>query len=162
VRPRYTLMVLQLVLLAACGRPPEVGESPTPQSPPATAPATSTVNPTAPGTAIPTVGPSGSPGFSEDFAQPCGGEPSDGELLALLRDEGLLDQGSGAEVAEGPLCAGDWQYAVVTVPDLDPLLVVTQGEPDNLELVTAGTDVCTPEVRIQAPPGIRSAAACGP
>jgi hypothetical protein len=161
VRPRHVLIVLSL-LLAACGKPPEAGESPTPQAPPATVPATATVNPTAPGTALPTVAPSGSPGFSENFAQPCNGEPSDAEVLAVLRAEGLLDQGSAAEVAEGPLCAGGWQYAVVTVPDLDPLLVVTQGEPDDLELVTAGTDVCTPEVRIQAPPGIRSAAACGP
>jgi hypothetical protein len=161
VRPRITLIVLSL-LLGACGRPPEVGAPPSPQAPPATAPATATASPTAPATALPTDAPTGSPGFSEAFAQPCGGEPSEAELLALLRAEGLLDQGTSADVAEGPLCAGDWQYAVVIVPDLDPLLVVTQGEPDNLELVTAGTDVCTPEVRIQAPPGIRSAAACGP
>jgi hypothetical protein len=160
VPPRVTLIAL--VLLAACGRPPEVVESPGPPAPPASVPATGPVDPTAPGTGIPTVHPTSSPGFSEDFAQPCGGEPSEGQLLGLLRAEGLLEQGSGAEVAEGPLCAGSWQYTVVTVPDLDPLLVVSEGEPDDLELVTAGTDVCTPKVRIQAPPGIRAAAACGP
>jgi hypothetical protein len=90
----------------------------------------------------------------------CGGQPDQAELLDLLRTEGMLSGDAEAEVVTGPLCAGGWQYSVVRVPDLDPLQVVTRGEPGDLALVTAGTDVCTVEVRIQAPPGIRDAAAC--
>jgi len=100
-------------------------------------------------------------GFSDQFAVDCGGEPSGEEMIALLVDEEVLDADANARVTDGPRCAGTWQYAVVSVPSLDPLQVVTQGEPDDLELVTAGTDVCTPEVRIQAPQGIRTSAACG-
>jgi hypothetical protein len=144
-------------LLVGCGPPPQPPEPPS-GSPPSTA--TVSPGPTVPPTA-PTGAPvSPSPGFGEQTAVNCAGEPAEDEVLALLRDEGVLGGGADAEVVEGPLCSGTWQYTVVSVPDLDPLQVVTRGEPDALELVTAGTDVCSVEVRIQAPPGIRGAAAC--
>ncbi|MFC7764406.1 hypothetical protein ACFQY4_45335 [Catellatospora bangladeshensis] len=59
-----------------------------------------------------------------------------------------------------PVCAGTWQYTVVSIPDREPLQVVTKGAPAVLEVVTAGTDICTIEVRNFAPPGIRIAASC--
>lgn len=145
-------------VLAGCSPPPQPAETPGPLSPPpggTTSPA-----PTIPGQ-LPGTGPPFPSGFGDQFATDCSGEPSAGELLAVLVAEDLLGDGNDAEIVNGPLCAGDWQYAVVSVPDLDPLQVVTSGEPGDLELIAAGTDVCTPEVRIQAPPGIRTAAACG-
>jgi hypothetical protein len=157
-RPGSALaLTAALLLIAGCGPPPEPPDTPPP--PPPTS-FTGSPPPTFPG--VPPTGgtslPSG--GLGEQFAIDCDGEPSGAEVIAVLRDEGVLDANVEAEVTDGPLCAGTWQYAVVSVPDLDPLQVVTQGEPDDLALVTAGTDVCTPEVRIQAPQGIRTAAAC--
>ena len=58
------------------------------------------------------------------------------------------------------LCAADWQFTVVTETGREPLQVVTRGTPDSLSLVTAGTYVCTPTVRTQAPVGIISVAHC--
>jgi hypothetical protein len=63
-------------------------------------------------------------------------------------------------VDTGPLCAGTWQYTVVLVPNREPLAVVTRGRPGALELVTAGTNVCSIPVRTEAPIGIRTAATC--
>jgi hypothetical protein len=152
------LLPLAAALLSGCGPPPDPPDNDPP--PPAATP-TGTV-PVTPGPAFPGGGGPGdaSPGFGEDVAVSCADEPGDGELLALLRDEDLLGADTDANVVDGPLCAGAWQYAVVSVPNRDPLRVVTRGEPDDLELVTAGTDVCIPEVRIQAPIGIRNAADC--
>lgn len=151
------LVAALAALAAGCGPPPEPPGTPDPPSPRSTAPTGPgrSVAPT--GAGIP-VTPTG--GFSEQVATDCAGQPDAGAVLAVLASEELLGQGADAEVTEGPLCAGTWQYAVVTVPELDPLQVVTRGEPDALELVTAGTDVCSVEVRIQAPPGIRTAASC--
>jgi hypothetical protein len=160
VRPSpLRLAPLLIVVLAGCGPPPEPPATPGPLPPPATG--TASPGPTFPGQP-PGTGPAlPSGGFGDQIAVDCNGEPGDDELLSLLVAEDLLGAGSDAEVVNGPLCAGDWQYAVVSVPDLDPLQVVSSGEPGDLELVAAGTEVCTPEVRIQAPPGIRAAAACG-
>lgn len=149
---------LLLLLTAGCGPPPEPPETSAPPPPPSAI--TGSPPPAFP-TGVPTAGPGlPSGGFNEQFAIDCGGEPSGADVIALLRAEAVIDADVEAQVVTGPRCAGTWQYAVVSGPDLDPLQVVTQGEPDDLALVTAGTDVCTPEVRIQAPPGIRSAAAC--
>lgn len=160
MRPSARLAVLvwvPLLLAAGCGPPPAPDESPgatgsgpTPSG--STGPAFPTVPPSRTGT------PTGA--FEEGFAIGCGGEPGEDELIGLLRDEGILAASAEVDVVNGPLCSGDWQYLVVSVPDLDPLQVVTRGETGQLELVTAGTDVCTVEVRIQAPAGIRDVAAC--
>ncbi|HEY8473532.1 MAG TPA: hypothetical protein VIL37_12980 [Natronosporangium sp.] len=146
------------MLIAGCGPPPEPPEPTLPATPTSTA--TGSPPPTFPGE-VPTFEPTAPSGeFSEQFAVDCGGEPSGDEVIDLLRAEDVVAAGADAEVTDGPRCSGTWQYTVVTVPDLDPLQVVTEGEPGDLELVTAGTDVCTPEIRIQAPPGIQSAAGC--
>lgn len=117
----------------------------------------------APLTARP-VPPSGSPsstGFGEGVAVPCGGRPGGAEVISILRARGLVAAGSAPTVRTGPLCAGSWQYAVVVQPDREPLQVVTRGVPGALTLVTAGTDVCSVEVRVNAPAGIVAAARCG-
>lgn len=148
-------------LLAGCGVPPELRETPGPATPPVqtsvpaptTPPLPTPVQPGAPGTRSPGA-------FPEEFAIPCVNRPGPEAMLALLRAEGILGPQAQAQVVDGPYCSGTWQYAMVSVPGRDPLLMVSRGPEDDLELVAAGTDVCTVEVRIQAPPGIRSAAAC--
>lgn len=146
-------------LLAGCGAPPELDDPPDPTAPPSMPPSAS---PGPPSASLPPglPGATSSPGFGEAVAINCAGQPGAAELVDLLQAEGLLGADAEAQVVHGPLCAGGWQYAVVSVPDLDPLQVVTRGEVGALELVTAGTDVCSVEVRIEAPPGIRDAAAC--
>ena len=156
-------MVAALALavpLVACGPPPEypaVAGTPSPRPTSPWLPAPATLAPLPTGLPAPVSPPSG---FPEDRAVSCAGRPDGDQVLALLRREDLLGTDLDARVTEGPLCAGDWQYTVVSVPDRDPLQVVTRGEPDDLALVTAGTEVCTVEVRIQAPSGIRAAADC--
>jgi hypothetical protein len=150
-------LLASATLLAGCGAPPDLDDPAGPTAPP----------PSGSASGLPPL-PSGAPGlpvtpsagFGDTVAVSCAGQPDQAELLDLLRAEGLLGADADAQVVTGPLCAGDWQYTVVTVPDLDPLQVVTQGEAGALQLVTAGTDVCTPEVRVQAPGGIRDLAAC--
>ncbi|QSB14956.1 hypothetical protein JQS43_00735 [Natronosporangium hydrolyticum] len=150
------------LLLAGCGEPPGLDDD---AQPPPTAPPPPPPTPTGPGwddlTPPPELpGSPGDGGFPDEIALGCDGRPGPAALIELLQAEGLLAASDDAEVVEGPFCSGTWQYAVIAVPDRDPLQVVTQGEPDALELVTAGTDVCTVEVRIQAPAGIAGAAAC--
>jgi hypothetical protein len=153
-----TALALAVVLAGGCDLPPEL--QPTPGPLPSPSP-TATPSPTPPPPTLePT--PTATPGFSEQIAVDCGAQVQDGDIFAVLRSAGLLPAGALATVSHGPLCAGTWQYAVVRVPDREPLQVVTRGAPGALALVTAGTDVCTVEVRIQAPPGIRTAAACSP
>lgn len=145
-------------LLSGCGPPPEPDTPGTPV-PPAGSNGTPTPRfptPPSPGSSL-----TPSPGFGEDFAVPCGDEPGEDEIVAVLHADGMLDPSVDAEVVEGPLCAGSWQYAVVQAPDRDPVQVVTRtAAGGGLELVTAGGDVCSAEVRIQAPVGIRVAASC--
>lgn len=161
--PLVTVLSTGVMLLAGCGPPPELRETPaaTVPAPPPTPPTTPTPGtPGAPGSVPPGLPGTVSPGsFPEEIAINCGGEPTADDVIDVLRREDML--APDAEVVEGPFCSGDWQYAVVSAPDLDPLQVVTRGGAGALELITAGTDVCTVEVRIQAPPGIRGAAACG-
>lgn len=64
-------------------------------------------------------------------------------------------------VVSGPLCAADWQYTVLDVTGHEQLQVVTRGSGGAPRLVTAGTDVCTVEVRAAGPPGIRNLACEG-
>jgi hypothetical protein len=109
----------------------------------------------------PAPSPTGTPVFDERTAVPCAGHPSGEQIIALLRRTGgFIPSGANATVTTGPMCAGTWQYTVVAVPDRDPLHVVTKGAPTALELVTAGTDVCTVDVRALAPAGIRAITRC--
>jgi hypothetical protein len=83
-------------------------------------------------------------------------------VIELLRhSSGLLPRGARVTVLSGPLCADDWQYTIVQVPDREPLQVVSSGPATALTLVTAGTDVCNIPVRTGAPAGIRTVACEG-
>jgi hypothetical protein len=107
----------------------------------------------------PVAAPSSS-GFRTDYAVPCAGSPDLGQVLALLRSRKVLATGAAATASSGPLCSGDWQYTALDVAGAGPLQVITRGRPGALELITAGTDVCTPDVQSGAPPGIRAVARC--
>jgi hypothetical protein len=148
----------------ACGAPPNLEPSPAPAVP-GTASASPSASPGASASAsplVPTVPAAPSPtGFPETYAVSCEGKPSGQQVIRLLRREaGLLPDGVRATVDSGPLCSGTWQYTVVVVTGREPLAVVTEGEPGDLRLVTAGTNVCSIPVRTEAPVGIRTAAAC--
>jgi hypothetical protein len=148
-------------LTSACGVPPELQDPPgdVVPSPRTEAPVTQMPSPSR---AAPTPSPSRS-GFPEDTAVSCGGRPTGAQMIsALRRSSGLLPSGAKATVRTGdPQCAGTWQYAVVLVPNSDPLIVVTRGQPNSLTVVTAGTDVCSIPVRTAAPAGIRTLACDG-
>jgi hypothetical protein len=145
---------------AGCGAPPLPRPTPTPGTPrPSSASPTPTGGVPLP---LPTPTPSagGSPSFSDSVAVDCGGRPSAAQVVRVLRRNISRIGRAKVTVTTGPLCAGTWQYTVVSVPGEEPLAVVTEGRPRALRLVTAGTDVCSIPVRTGAPPGIRIAAAC--
>jgi hypothetical protein len=156
--PAAATLIAVALLLASCGTPPGLAESPTaavsgPASPTATEPSDFP-------SVFPTAGPLPNGAFPTDFAVSCAGDPESDDVLGVLRDREVVPAEADMTLVEGPLCAGDWQYTVVAMPDLDPLQVVTRRAGGGLELVTAGTDVCTVEVEVQAPPGILATAGC--
>ncbi len=170
MRPRVSTGVLVVICTAlavvGCGlapkgpvrnpnaRPPSPS-GPTGEPPPSRRPV---VTPTTPRT---TSTPSASAsGFGTLVAVACNGKPTGEQVLSLLRRNGVLPAQSNARVTNGPLCAGTWQYTVVSMADLEPIDVVTRGAPNSLTLVTAGTNPCTARVRAEAPQGIRSALRC--
>ncbi|MEU1588631.1 hypothetical protein [Micromonospora sp. NPDC005710] len=148
--------------MAGCGAPPGLGEPtsvPTHSATPAT-PGPSTAPPTPPATA-PTLG-TATPTSTPDaglVATPCRNGPTGQRVLQLLRGRaGVLPANVRVQVRTGPLCAADWQFTVLAVTGHEELQVVTRGTPGALVLVTAGTDVCTIEVRATSPAGIRTLA----
>ena len=109
----------------------------------------------------PSATPSTSPtGFSETALVPCNGRPSGDQVIAVVRRARSLPTGFSPTVKKGPLCSGTWQYTVLNVAGSEPLQVITRGLPSSLTLVTAGTDVCTVEVQVSAPPPLRTVASC--
>jgi hypothetical protein len=151
------------VLLSGCGKPPELIPRPQVPVPTTTAAPASPASTLPPGFTPPPTRPTpaATPSFDENFAVACRDHPDASVVIALVRRSGSLPTGgSGVTASSGPLCAGTWQYTVLTVPGKEPLQVVTEGRPDALRLVTAGTDVCTVDVRAVAPIGIRQAANC--
>ncbi|SCL68119.1 hypothetical protein GA0070604_6202 [Micromonospora eburnea] len=150
--------LVTLLSLAACGAPPELNQQARPTvTPTATSTPTPSATPTAPD--MPDAQPrSPSP---DPSATPCGSGPTGDRVIALLRGGArVLPRDVRVTVRQGPLCVEDWQYTVLAVAGHEELQAVTQGKPTTLELVTAGTDVCSAEVRAAGPPGIR-ALACG-
>lgn len=156
MRRGVTLLVLGLTIAggaAACG------QSGGPQRVPSRA-AVAVASPTpSPTPSTPPASPSPS-GFPTDYAVPCAGQPAADTVVALLKAKKVVPAAATALVTMGPVCSGDWQYTEFEVTGLGPLLVVTRGAPAALELVTAGTDVCTSAVQTQAPPGIRALVRC--
>jgi hypothetical protein len=123
--------------------------------------------PSAPPTAPPTVAPSpptspvaALPSFADSLAVSCAGYPTPGQVITLLRTQQVIARSVAVTVDDGPLCAGDWQFTALSVAGLGSLQIISQGRPERLKLITAGTAVCTPLVRTQAPPGIISVARC--
>ncbi|MFV2102258.1 hypothetical protein [Micromonospora sp. LOL_024] len=148
-------------LLSGCGEPPEVrdGSPGLPTRAPTTTPSVS-ATPTAP----PVVGlpgpnsPTADPGL---VAVACAGDPSAQQIINLVRGRGgLLSQNTKVTARTGPLCAAGWQFTILDVAGYEPLQVVTRDRAGTLRLVTAGTDVCTAEVRVAGPAGIQTLA-CG-
>ncbi|MGC4880130.1 hypothetical protein ACLQ26_28160 [Micromonospora sp. DT43] len=157
------LAFLTIGALTGCGAPPEVRD-------PAAAPSGVTT-PTASGpTGVPTGTPSSTPSgppvatpsATRDpglVATACRNGPTGERVVQLLRGRAsVLPDNVRVRVRTGPLCAADWQYTVLEVTGHEELQVVTRGRPATPQLVTAGTDVCTIEVRATGPAGIRTLA----
>lgn len=151
--------LLAALPLAGCGTPPELRAAPTAPPTRTAAPAptgTPTLAPTPPpATGLPGAGaPTADPGL---VAVRCPDGPSGRRVIDLVRGRGgVLPRDARVRVRTGPLCAGDWHYTVLDVTGHEDLHVVTEGRPGAPRLVTAGTDVCTAEVRAAGPPGIRT------
>nr|MDT0659818.1 hypothetical protein [Micromonospora sp. DSM 115978] len=168
VPPARSLVAVCVLALVACGTPPELRDRPGSSVPPpgTPSPLATSATPTQP--AAPTQPPkrAAPTGFGETIAVPCAGRPSGQQVVSLLRDtDGVLPSGARiTTVTAGPFCAGTWQYTVVSVKSergQGPLQVVTNGPPDDLNMITAGTDVCSVPVRATAPYGIRTIACNG-
>ncbi|WP_371687285.1 hypothetical protein [Micromonospora sp. KC723] len=179
--------LLAALPLSACAAPPTRGATAPPASPELRTPPTGGVPTGGPATiappgGVPTAGlpatvipgyPQGvptdsAPGFSPTpgapgsptsapTAVPCLGRPSADRVVRLLRGR-VLPRSVAVRATTGPLCADGWQYTVLAVTGHEELQAVSRGEPAALRLVTAGTDVCSIEVRATAPPAIRTLA----
>lgn len=152
-------VLVALLALAGCGTPPELHQASTPV---VTASTTPTATPTPTPSAPPATPTPPAPSPSDLVATACADGPAGDRVVALLRGPAeVLPRNVRVTVRSGPLCAGGWQYTVLTVSGHEELQVVTRGRPGALELVTAGTDVCSVEVRAAGPPGIRALACDG-
>ncbi|ABP56949.1 hypothetical protein [Salinispora tropica] len=155
--PAATVAGLVAALLTlGCGTPPELRDaqpSRTARSTSATPTDTSTTAAAPPPTRAPTPTASSTP-----VAVRCPAGPSSQQVTALVRGQDLLPADAEVRVQTGPLCADDWHYTVLAVTGYEPLQVVSRGSGTTPRLVTAGTDVCTAEVRVTSPTGIRTLA----
>jgi hypothetical protein len=156
--PQVVLSGVAVTALAGCTPVPSTAAqpsaSPVASPSPTLSPSRTGVRP------APLPSPSISAGFPEGYAVSCNGRPGADEVIAVLRAKGLIGSSSAVTARQGPLCAGTWQYTVLSVAGREPLQVVTQGAPNALQLVTAGTEVCSVPVRTQAPSGILMVAHC--
>jgi hypothetical protein len=99
--------------------------------------------------------------FAEGFVVACNGRPTAEQVITVVRRQpSLLPGNTSVSAKTGPLCAGIWQYTVLAVGDREPLQVVTRGAPTSLTFVTAGTNVCTVDVRANAPVALLTVANC--
>jgi hypothetical protein len=149
--------------LAGCSTlapPAAAPASPLPVGSPSPVPAPSLPPLPSPTPAFRSPPPSGPPSFADGYAVSCAGYPAVSRILSVLRNQNVIGSSANMAASTGPLCAGGWQYTVLSETGHEPLQVVTQGAPGHLTLVTAGTDVCTPVVLTQAPPGILAVLHC--
>jgi hypothetical protein len=183
MRAVFRALVIRLlaavVLLAACGAPPE----PLPTAPPpvvASAGPPSAVPPTLPSAYPVPTGTAGMPTYpaatlpavtltttspAPSPAPSCAHGPTAAQVIAVVRTRPGIPTGPRLDAKQGPFCAGTWQFTVLgevgkTLDEVDPLLVVTTGRPRALTVVEAGADVCSSHVEDAAPTGIR-VLACG-
>lgn len=146
--------------MTGCGVPPELRPQPGAPVPSPSGPVRPSIPPILLPPPSPTV-PGAAPTFAENYAVACLGQPSGEQVVSMLRAKTkLLPKTGTISVSTGPLCAGTWQYTIISVPDKEPLHVVTKGAPTALKLVTAGTNICTVEFRTHGPFGLVSAARC--
>ncbi|MEU1605638.1 hypothetical protein ABZ428_20320 [Micromonospora matsumotoense] len=151
-------MVLLAVLpFAGCAAPPERRAAlpvapPTPAVtvPPTMPPTLPPLTPTLPSTPPP-------PAPTAAVATDCAGRPTANRVIGLLRSD-VLPGNVSVRAVEGPLCADGWQYTVLAVSGHEELQAVSREGQGALRLVTAGTDVCSIEVKAVAPPAIRTLA----
>ncbi|MET7418124.1 hypothetical protein [Dactylosporangium sp. NPDC005555] len=128
--------------------------SPTPVGTPNVPPARTTAAPSA------SRSPSTLP-FSDAYVSQCNGRPTGEQVIAAVRKARPgLPTGSGLTVKTGPLCAGVWQYTILTVTNSEPLQIMSKGAPASLTIVTAGTDPCSVEVKATAPLALLRTADC--
>src|SRR5262245_61173705 len=145
---RVLLALAAVLLVAACGAPPELrskGDAvpePSPKPPKETigVPPGYTPRATPSRSAVPTP-------FPEYTAVDCAGRPGKDQVIALVRRETNINPD---DAIAPPLCAGTWQYTVLSVPGLDPVQVLTKATVGGLALVAVGTDVCSLDIQHQA------------
>src|SRR5688572_30526629 len=129
MRPLVPLAVV--LLLAACGTPPELRQrggslpspsatehSQTPAYPPGFSPR-STTTPTA------SPSPSQSP-FPEYTAVDCAGRTKADQVISVVKANTSIRP---SKAVTGPLCAGTWHYTLLEVPNSDPVQVITRDDP---------------------------------
>ncbi len=172
---RLSAAALLCACVASCGTPPELRRPTATAPPPATAPPSSApadpveVPPAVP--AYPTLQTLAAPPPVVTTGPPpppakaprCTGGPSPDQVAAAAGRSAAVPPGTQLTVTQGPFCAGEWQFTVLGInrqPAPGPLAVVTRGRHEALSVVEIGTDVCSPGVAADAPPGIR-AHACG-
>jgi hypothetical protein len=174
-----------VLLLAACGAPPEplpsgpptplrsgggpAGASAGPSAPPSVPFPTATnplpgatfptqpVIPTQPVPVVPTTTPPPTP------APLCAGSPTKQQMLKAVKGRPGIPS-EPLEVRFGPYCDQGWQFAILGIAGqdedkVDPLLLLTKGRATSLRVVAAGADVCDGS-ETSAPAGIK-ARACG-
>ncbi|WP_436525231.1 hypothetical protein [Actinoplanes sp. HUAS TT8] len=105
-----------------------------------------------------------SPTPTPAHAAKCVGQPTGAEILALIKGKDGIPNKT-LKVQDGPFCADGWAFTTVELAgsgtgDQEPLNVVTSGKGSTLTFITAGSDVCNPQVQASAPAGIR-VLACG-
>jgi hypothetical protein len=182
--PRILLLAGLLVLLSACGEPPQALPTAPPYVPgsaASVAPALTTPPPATPTlppppltyptypvvtTTITTVPPTTtSPTPTPSHAPACVGEPTGAQILTLVKAQKKGVPTEPLKVDQGPFCAGEWSFTTVEIvgkdeDQLEPLLVLATGKGATLTFVAAGSDVCSNRVQTTAPAGIR-VLACG-
>ncbi|MBW4703870.1 hypothetical protein [Micromonospora sp. RL09-050-HVF-A] len=164
VTGRIVVALLAVLPATGCAAPPPdpppvplAPPTPAVSAPPATSPGMPPVTPTLP--VIPTrpsTPPQPTP-TAATVATACAGRPSANSVIGLLRSD-VLPGDVSVRAVEGPLCADGWHYTVLAVSGHEELQAVSRGEPGALRLVTAGTDVCSIEVKAVAPSAIRTLA----
>lgn len=142
------------LITSGCGTPPEL-RAVQPSQSAQTTPATPSGTPTTVAAPPPVELPRPTAG-STPVAVRCPAGPSGQRVTDLVRGQDLLPGEAQVKVRTGPLCADDWHYTLLDVAGYEPLQVVSRGSGAAPRLVTAGTDVCTAEVRVTAPVGIRA------
>lgn len=155
---RVLVALAAVLLAAACGVPPELRSKGDDVPEPSAKPSKETIGVPPGFTPRATPSPSAMPTpFPEYTAVDCAGRPGKDQVIALVRRETTINPG---DAITPPLCAGTWQYTVLSVPGLDPVQVLTKTIPGGLALVAVGTDVCSLDIQHQAPIGIYRAASC--